>query len=1140
MAGGICAGAFSLILLLAVGIFALVSHGPVRIDFLRERVVQELATVFGGRHHVAFDGIQLGMVDGMPAAHLEGMKVRDSDGRVVMSTPAASVSFDPSSLLGLRLAPTALAIAKLDLRLDIHPDGSLAIAAGENAAEADKPAQTVLPPPAVNAPGAAGGNDLPATGKAVVGAIAELEQAFAENGILAQLQAVNITDGRMVVRQLATGQDLVFSHIQVTASSDGTDSRRITLTGTGPNGPLSMVVTSKRSDKDYRNSMTIRDISLSDVEAIAGLKPLLRDANPKVAIALDTVLDVAKTRAEIKAGLEVGPVRFSTDGTPDGFISLDRTNLELGWNSDSGVFNIRSLRFASGDSRVDLGGTVSPAVGQPGKFGVVLKSANMVLDALTKNDQPLTKLGLSATGTIDTREKLLDLSSLAIEGPDYRVAAQIHIADTPDGPSVAWKLDSANVPVRAALRIWPSIFVSDVRRYLTDNLTAGVLRSISISTNMSPQAFKASLDHSAVPDEALHGEYVISDATILPVDTLPPLQQTEITGVFTARTNTVNITRGTLDLGNNRRLMVSEGRFFIPDTNRKPADAKINFRIQGTADAAQDLASRPPIVPDTGQLLDPSQVKGAVDMRVTLAMPVVPKPKKSDIVSTLNGTISNLTIEKAFGNEKLEGANLQVSTEKHVTIAKGDGKVFGANATIAMRQAAGDAGEVQVQFTADDAVRAKRGFAALPGLKGPVGVTVKTAAQKTGTNDTAAITLDLTKTSIDGLVPAWSKAPGKPAKLSFNYQSIPAGGAKLDNVVLDGGSVQAKGNIVLDDDGGVRSGRFDPFKLSTSDALKVDIDKTATGLKAVVRGNTLDARPFLRDGPDTAKPLDTRPAKEKDHEKEVDLDLKVAILSGFNGEAMANAELRLVSSGPDIRQFSLNGRFTGEPITGRLNKPVTQGGAINIATTDAGAFLRFIDIYPRMSGGRLDLNLVGPTTHQVGTMAIRDFSLHNEPAMRSMASRAPPGASRDGDITNSTSALPLDGDVAFTKLRAEFVREPSRITFNDAVMWGPQVGGSVNGFIDYGRDRVNLTGSFVPAYQLNNAFAQVPVLGGLLGGGKNEGLFAVSFQIAGKVTAPVLHVSPLSAIAPGFLRKIFEFRQQGARADSTGTDETTR
>ena len=87
-------------------------------------------------------------------------------------------------------------------------------------------------------------------------------------------------------------------------------------------------------------------------------------------------------------------------------------------------------------------------------------------------------------------------------------------------------------------------------------------------------------------------------------------------------------------------------------------------------------------------------------------------------------------------------------------------------------------------------------------------------------------------------------------------------------------------------------------------------------------------------------------------------------------------------------------------------------------------------------------------------------------------------------------------------------------------MWGPQLGATMQGVMDYGRDTVDLAGNLIPAYQLNNLFAKIPLFGPLLGGGKNEGLFAINYRITGKVSAPLLRVDPLSAIAPGILRKI--------------------
>jgi hypothetical protein len=54
-------------------------------------------------------------------------------------------------------------------------------------------------------------------------------------------------------------------------------------------------------------------------------------------------------------------------------------------------------------------------------------------------------------------------------------------------------------------------------------------------------------------------------------------------------------------------------------------------------------------------------------------------------------------------------------------------------------------------------------------------------------------------------------------------------------------------------------------------------------------------------------------------------------------------------------------------------------------------------------------------------------------------------------------------------------------------------------------------------------FTQIPIVGNLFLGGSNEGLIGVTYEIVGTPGAPVLRVNPISAMAPGVLRKIFEF-----------------
>jgi hypothetical protein len=50
---------------------------------------------------------------------------------------------------------------------------------------------------------------------------------------------------------------------------------------------------------------------------------------------------------------------------------------------------------------------------------------------------------------------------------------------------------------------------------------------------------------------------------------------------------------------------------------------------------------------------------------------------------------------------------------------------------------------------------------------------------------------------------------------------------------------------------------------------------------------------------------------------------------------------------------------------------------------------------------------------------------------------------------------------------------------------------------------------------------------GLFMGGEKEGLFGITYEVVGKPASPILHINPISALAPGLLRKVFEFPVNG-------------
>ena len=138
---------------------------------------------------------------------------------------------------------------------------------------------------------------------------------------------------------------------------------------------------------------------------------------------------------------------------------------------------------------------------------------------------------------------------------------------------------------------------------------------------------------------------------------------------------------------------------------------------------------------------------------------------------------------------------------------------------------------------------------------------------------------------------------------------------------------------------------------------------------------------------------------------------------------------------------------------------------------------------------------------------------------------APRSAFSEAALERAAAGGPVGSQngIAFSALRAEFTRQSGQLTIREGVVKGPTIGATIEGSIDSIANQVRMSGTFVPMYGLNNMFGQIPVLGLFLGGGSNEGLIGVTYQIVGTPAQPVLNVNPISAMAPGVFRKIFEF-----------------
>jgi hypothetical protein len=163
---------------------------------------------------------------------------------------------------------------------------------------------------------------------------------------------------------------------------------------------------------------------------------------------------------------------------------------------------------------------------------------------------------------------------------------------------------------------------------------------------------------------------------------------------------------------------------------------------------------------------------------------------------------------------------------------------------------------------------------------------------------------------------------------------------------------------------------------------------------------------------------------------------------------------------------------------------------------------------------------------QHGAITVRDFSVHDETQLQQA-------------VNNNGGSQAQRNDIAFSSMKVDFDKSPGKVVLRDGVVRGPFLGATIDGLVDYLHDEMRMRGTLVPLYGANNLLGQLPIVGLFLGGEK-EGLIGITYEVVGRPGNPVLHINPVSALAPGLLRKVFEYpmgASQAPAADDSGDNQ---
>ena len=1095
-------------LIAAIGFGALVARlqfGPIEVDWLGTRVASALSQRFEGVQF-SFGATRIARTEHGPTITVDHLQAV-SGGRTIVEAPRAELSLDPVALLKLQAMPRRLEVFDLVVRLLVMPDGALAVSASapsEDAVIVSRPAPKSDPTPV--SPDADDKPRRTAILREATGALrAFFDLATSPRSPLADLRLVAVRGGKLVVDDRTAERTRTFDNLDM-AFEKTWRATTLSMHAAGPNGGLAAIAKATGTpETERRLDVEVKGVSMDEVSLVAGARRQPVESDASLSFQLKFVLEANQELREASGRALVGPGYLRLEAPDHEALFFGEISGALRWDPTTRRILISPVQFFGGETQFVMEGALqSPPRSEDG-WRVTLGLAKPGgIAAERPGEKTLTIEKATLDGRLFLDDKRFDVARIELVGPEVSAAAAGAI-DWVKGPHVRMGVSAGRMPLRALLRIWPSMMGAPARTWLIGHAHAGTIESGTLSVDFDKTTLDKMRFEIPPPDESMKAEFQLSGAAVTALRGIPDIVGIDGGGKITGRSVLFKANAGAIQTGPGRRLTLAGGAFSMPyNDGGRATPARVDTRVAGSVDAVSELLAREAIRDFAAMPLEPNSLKGQVDGQLRVDFKIGPDARGEDVKVFVNANVANFAADHLIGKERFENGSLNVVGDPTGLRATGSGRIFGSPATLDLRKDVGKLATATLAATIDDAARARFGVDPA-GVSGPMGMKL---SAKLGDNETDAnVELDLTRTAFDNPIPGLSKPAGRPGRASFTVVQKDKS-TRIDNLAIEAGGASAKGAIDLTPQGDLQAVRLTQAKLSPGDDMRIDLQRSGEGYRATVRGASIDARPYIK----SLSQFSGGAQKGADFE----LDLKSPIVTGFSKQALTNADIKLTRRGGAIRQVAASGQFGRGAVSVRMSAGDGGRPQIDAGGSDAGALLAFLDIYTRMEGGTLSAVMSVEQTGLVGTVKIRSFALRDEPALRRLVNESAPRA----DAPGAGGAKVDPALVGFDRLQVVFLRNGGHLSLRDGVMNGPNIGLTVEGSVDNDRNTIALNGTFIPAYTVNNFFSKIPVVGMLLGGGWNEGLFALNYKVTGRANAPQVSVNPLS-VAPGFLRKIF-------------------
>ena len=704
----------------------------------------------------------------------------------------------------------------------------------------------------------------------------------------------------------------------------------------------------------------------------------------------------------------------------------------------------------------------------------------------------------SHTARIDHIDVDLGAAKLSITGNGMK---------TDQGQVFTGRAELRAVPVDRLGDYWPIALAPGGREWAIANVSGG---SVNISAELGLAAPGNDMSQISVTRAVAFLDY--RDMKVRYMPHMPELEGVAGTARFEGGTLHFDVAVGTA-VG----LRLTGGTIDLANLDGPGAPtATMRLPIAGPAPIVMALLARPKLGLPRDALYDPKRVAGEAAIDLQLAFPLLNSLNVADIEIKADAALTAFSLKNAIGNVDFTEATGKVSYIASQLSVAGRGKLDGHPVDVTWREMFGPRVSFRQRYelkgTLPTPVMVKAGFVSPePYLSGPVGVAMSYQVQPNGTGELIA-RLDLRGAKAALLPLGWSKPAGTEGQVSLNLKLAP--GAKMSSVDFDGRSngLATKGQLKFDGDNAVQQVTLQQLAIGRTD-VALDWKRVAGGVEIGLRGPSIELSRVreamrVREEQATKAPATTAAISRTSLSLQLgDFVVQRGSLGSINGRVVMNGD-RVA-----LAELGLGG---GKGSSIQI-APAGTGRRLAIYVPDMGLLLRtagWLDGFG--SGANLDIqgrfDDSGNTTTLDGQVKLGPYRLEQVAPRPDI-----------GNLNSTIAGLNRAGNALqqFNGLDAKFLKVGDRIDIKEGRTSGQSIGLTTAGTMDIAAETVRLRGVIVPGFAINNLLSNVPLLGPLLTGGKDGGVFAFSYRLDGHFDDMKPDVSMLSAITPSALRELF-------------------